>query len=106
MVEAVNGTKVNVRHDATVLLTLTGEQQDGTRYVLDAKTVRVAELNGAILLMEYLYKPLGVYGSGQWRHPGTGDPIRRPQYTYELTDPASQILSDGELCDCAECVPE
>lgn len=95
---------VNVRHDASVTLTLSAGRPDA-RFVVEESVIPITSLNGAITRMSVMYNALGVSGGTAWFHPGTGERLVRPQYTYELTDPDVQILKPGELCTCTECVP-
>lgn len=97
--------RVNVRHDATVLLTLRAGPEDN-RQVIEQREVPVATLNGAITVMCIKYNAETMSGGVYWRHPITGEPLIRPKYEYELTDPENQILPEGTLCDCKEvCCP-
>lgn len=95
---------MNVRHDAEVLLTLTGERYDGTRFTVEERVVPVATLDGAITVMGIIYNRLAVSGGVEWWNPRDGQRFHRPQYTYVLTDPDTQVLVDGALCTCDDCL--
>lgn len=93
--------RVNVRHDATVLLTLRAGPED-QRAIVEQREVPVTLLGGAITTMSIIYNARAVSGGVEWRNPRTGEYLIRPKYDYELTDPDNQILPEGTLCDCKD----
>lgn len=94
---------MNVRHTALIRMRLL-DKADLTR-VVDEAEVPVRNVEGHKLVTSMMFNALTMSGGVLWRHPATGEQFPAGlTWDVTLVNP-TDALSDGALCDCAECVP-
>jgi hypothetical protein len=85
------------KHGTMVKFTLTSGGD-----ILEESVIPIDSLGGAVTRCGVMYNRLAVSGGVSWRNPGTGQPIQKPKWTWELVDPSDELF-DGAFCDCADC---
>jgi hypothetical protein len=83
-----------VRHDAKVEMTLKSGRRILEKTIVDVKLVDTQ-------MEVWSITHGGISGNVYWNH--LGRPIAHPKVAIRLVD-KSDILADGQLCPCAECM--
>lgn len=91
---------MNVKHTAEIREVL----KAGDR-VLQERIAPARDFADSYTVWSYMYRLLGVHSYG-WRDPITHELFEKaPTYSIEVVNP-DDILEDGQLCDCRDCLGE
>jgi len=84
--------KVLVRHDADIHLKVKCGLSGHPNPCVD-RVVKASELDAALTVQSYIHGKISGYDSGI-----------RVKANYKLVNPERDLLKNGELCNCQECL--